>query len=199
VTGLKLNLEIDRNVQQYKLRFGMNFKLDTKHSLKRAEVKTMFFVSIMSLVSSMTYAESVLTKSATLTLSAVVNEAVSIRISPKENVTNLDLHTTQVDIPVATIYETSNSSTGYVVKARSENNSKIKNANSDNGVPYFIKYGGGESVSLSQIDKTLKEENVGGIHSSVPREVSLSFKGVPATSLVSGIYNDVITFTIESK
>lgn len=177
----------------------MNFKIDTKHSLKTVKAGLMITVSFLAVVSEVAYADSVLSKSATLTLSAKVNEAVSIRISAKENVTNLDLHTTQVDVPVATIYETSNSSTGYTVKARSENNSKIKNANSENGVPYFIKYGGGESVSLSQIDKTLKEENVGGIHSSIPREVSLSFKGVPATSLVSGIYNDVITFTIESK
>lgn len=156
-------------------------------------------LSLVSLMSNMSQADTLLTKSATLNLSAIVNEAVSIRISPKENVTNLDLHTTQVDVPVATVYETSNSSTGYIVKARSENNSRIKSANSENGVPYFIKYGGSESVSLSQMDKVLKEENVGGIHSSIPREVSLSFKGVPATSLVSGIYNDVITFTIESK
>jgi len=134
-----------------------------------------------------------------LKLSALVGEVISIRISPKGDYSNLDLTATSIDLPVATVYESSNSYTGYLLKARSENGSRIRNINSSVSVPYSLKYGGASGVSLSQEDKVIREETTGGIINTSGKEVSISFTGVPANNLVSGLYNDIITFTIESR
>lgn len=172
--------------------------MSTLTNLKKHFFKTMAISS--ALIASVGLAAEVTSsKSGTLTISAFVEEVISIRIAAKMSKSKLDLSITQTDLPVATVVETSNSSTGYIVKARSENNSNIKNINGNGAVPYTLKYGGGDSVLLSQSDKILREENLGGIYSSQEKEVTISFKGSPLSSLASGLYNDVITFTIESK
>lgn len=136
---------------------------------------------------------------ATLTISALINEIITISITPLGNYSNLNVNTTQVDVPVATIYESSNSSNGYLVKARSVNNGKIQNTSGGDNVPYMLRYGGGGAVQLSNSDQVMREQNIGGTYNSVNKDVTISFLGVPATNLKSGTYNDVITFTIESK
>lgn len=139
------------------------------------------------------------TKTSTLTISALVEELVSISITPKGNYSNLDIHTTQTDVPVATVFESSNSSKGYIVKARSENNGQIKNLSGGDSVVYHLKYGGSVPFNLSQTDQVLSDQSVGGVFSSAGKDVTISFQGMPATKLSSGTYRDIITFIIESK
>jgi hypothetical protein len=136
---------------------------------------------------------------ASITLSALVNEIISMSITPAGNYSNLNVSETQVDTLVATIYETSNSSNGYLVKARSENSGKIQSTKGADSVPYYMRYAGGGALKLSTSDQTVREQTLGGIYNSSNKSVTISFQGVPVTSLGSGIYKDTITFTIESK
>ncbi len=134
-----------------------------------------------------------------LTISGYVDEVVNLSITPKGEYGRLNLHSDSVDLPIATIFESSNASKRYLVKARSENNSKIKNADGDEHIPYHMKYGQGPLMVLSQTDQIIKDQSVGGLYSSSGKVVSISFKGVAATTLTSGLYKDTITFTIESR
>lgn len=170
---------------------------DYKNGISKISLRVL--IGLMASISSSLALASGNIKSETLVLSAFVNEVVSIKISPKGNYSNLDLSSTSIDLPVATIYESSNSSSGYFIKARSENNSTIKSVNGSVSIPYSIKYGGNEGVSLANQDKIIKNSTSTDVVNSAGSEVSISFKGVPATKLVSGLYNDIITFTIESR
>ena len=136
---------------------------------------------------------------ATLTISAHIQELISISITPIGNYSNLNVNSTQIDVPVATIYESSNSSNGYLIKARSVNNGKIQNTASTDNIPYMLRYGNGGAVQLTSNDQIMREQNIGGTYNAVNKDVTISFQGIPATNLKSGAYNDVITFTIESK
>jgi len=165
---------------------------DMKHKI------ALVVLMISSISVSSTFAES-RPSTASLTLTAIVNEVVTLAITPKGDYSNLDVHNSQTDIPVATVYETSNSNKGYLVKARSENNSYIRNLNGNDGVHYSLKYGGGPAFSLSTNDQTLSEKTEGGVYNSAPKDVTISYQGVPQTYLSAGVYRDIITFTIESK
>ena len=171
-------------------------KIDTKNFKHGVQIKLILMVSVLSLLTSRAYASST---TATVTLSALINEMVSISITPAGGNGNLNVNTSQVDVPVATVYENSNSANGYLVKARSENNGKIQSTQGADNIPYYIRYGGGTSLKLSDNDQTVKEQNIGGVYNSVNKDITISFQGVPATNLRSGSYRDIITFTIESK
>jgi hypothetical protein len=135
----------------------------------------------------------------TITLSAYVNELISISITPAGNYSNLNINENQIDALVATVFESSNSSNGYLVKARSGNGGKIQNTLGSDNIPYYVRYAGGGAVRLSDVDQTVREQRVGGVYSANSKNVTISYQGVEATKLKSGTYNDIITFTIESK
>lgn len=137
--------------------------------------------------------------SATLLLSAIVNEIIAISIAPSANNSNLNVSENQIDLLVATIYESSNSSNGYLVKARSENNGKIQSVKGKDNIPYSLRYAGGGALRLSNSDQTIREQSLGGVYTASSKSVTISFQGVPISNLSSGNYSDMITFTIESK
>ncbi len=169
----------------------MNLKLENTN-LRSFKVLSFLMMSLMSF-------NMMAGNTVHLTISGIVDEVITLSISPKGDYSNLDLHSTQIDVPVATIYESSNSSKGYIIKARSENSSQIKNVSGEDAVPYYLRYGGGPQMALTNQDQAIKEQSIGGLYSSVGKDVTISFKGIPATHLNSGIYRDVITFTIESR
>lgn len=166
--------------------------------MKLGHIAILVILVVISLINNLANAQPQNT-TAQITLSAFVNELVSISITPIGNYSNLNISKTQVDIPVATVYESSNSSNGYLVKARSENNGKIQSSSSEDNVPYILRYGGRSAIKLTNSDQTMREQVIGGTYSSINQNVTISFLGIPEANLKSGTYNDVITFTIESK
>jgi hypothetical protein len=132
-----------------------------------------------------------------LSISGSMQEYVSLSVKAKYDYSDLDSNV--IEIPIATIFETSNSNDGYLVKARSANNSKIIDQSTNTEIPYLLKYGNGKQISLENTDQTIKEQAVGGVQVSTERELKISFKDNSAKQLISGLFKDVITFTIEGR
>ena len=108
----------------------------------------------------------------------------------------LDLSKALSNEKVATITETSNSVTGYKIKAKSSNNGKLVNAGDINSfVSYALSYNN-QSVNLNQ-----NYSEITGTSSTqrgtFNRDVKISYSQ-PA-NLASGVYSDTVEFMIEAN
>jgi hypothetical protein len=132
-----------------------------------------------------------------LTLSGAVPITIDISVTAQSVATNLDLHSSQSSLLVGTIYESSNSSSGYLVKAKSLNGGKLMNGASF--VSYSFSYDGFTSnFSGPNTDEIVKTQGTPGLYSSVLSEFRISYSGTPAGSMMAGNYSDTITFTLEN-
>ncbi|MBC7711868.1 MAG: fimbrial protein [Rhizobacter sp.] len=141
-----------------------------------------------------------MTANANLALTGTITDSVSIAVTPSGNYNNLTLTTTAVDSVVASVAESSNSTAGYLILARSANASKlVHSTDATQTVGYTMKYAGGTAVTLTATDQTVKTQATGGVYSAVASAVSISYTGVTAASKRAGSYTDTITFTVQSQ
>lgn len=134
--------------------------------------------------------------SGTLTLSGTIGSIISIVVTPNAAASSLDLTSSQTDLLVGTVSESSNAINGYRILAKSTNASKIKHSTASDFVGYTMKYGGGSAVTLTTSDQAVKNQTVGGNYNGVSSNVTVSYTG--SSSLTAGSYSDLITFTIEA-
>jgi hypothetical protein len=138
---------------------------------------------------------------ATLTLQGTISEVVEIAFDSVggaiDKTVTLDLTATQTNTTIASVFEKSNSATGYDITVSSANAGKLVNSAAVAGitgeVPYTLEYDGVADVLNnpvpSRVNTTAGKESI----------VRISYTGVPATDLAAGTFNDVVTFTISAK
>ena len=135
-----------------------------------------------------------------LQLQGVVPALLSISVTPQPVATLLSLTTTQTDLLVATVNEQSNSNTGYKITVSSLNDGNLERSGGSETLTYTMKYGAtllnlsGSSVT----PVTGKTQAVSGVY-DVDTDVTISYTGQPALSMVNGTYQDTITFEISAN
>lgn len=131
----------------------------------------------------------------TLLLKGQVGQVLSISVAAESIASTLPLDVTQLDTKVATINEKSNSATGYKVKVTSANLGNLKRTSGTELFPYSLKYDGSQvNLAGSQTFSFPTSATV-----DVNKNVSVSYTGVPAGSMVAGEYVDTVTFEIAAN
>ena len=130
-------------------------------------------------------------------LTADVPIKVSLTINPVSVASSLDLSTTQTNLKVASATARSNSRTGFSVTFTSANLGKLKRVSGAEVFPYTMKVGG-LNVGLSTASGT-----VFNIDQTSPmtltRDITISYTGVAAETMVEGTYLDTVTLTIAAR
>lgn len=133
--------------------------------------------------------------SADLLLKGVVAPILEVSIAHETLASNLPLDRQVNNEKVGTITETSNSPTGYKIKARSAKGGKLVNASDVNSfVSYSLTYQGSNvplSTSATQVYTT---SNLRGTYS---KDLNISYN--QPSDLSAGSYEDTVTFTIEAN
>lgn len=137
------------------------------------------------------------TISSNLLLKAQVAKKVSLEISPLPIATALDLTTTAVNLLVAKITEHSNSKTGYKLTIISANLGKLKRDNGTELFTYNLKLDGTSLNLSSSAGRTINRSNKKPV--SINRNLTISYTGKTAESLIEGTYSDTLTIQIASK
>lgn len=135
--------------------------------------------------------------SGTLLLQGVVAKKIAISVTPEAAASTLDLETSQSNLKVATVNEQSNSKTGYKVTISSENLGKLKRTDGAEVFSYSLKYAG-SAVSLSSVSgSTFTNSSASAVN--VNKDLTISYTGVPAESMVEGTYADTLTVNIAAN
>ena len=134
--------------------------------------------------------------SATLLLQSVVPKKVAITVTAVSVASALDLSTTQADLKVATVNESSNSKTGYKVTITSANLGKLKRTDGADVFTYSLKYGG-SSVGLTTASGTVFTNPTSAIINT-NKDLNISYTGVTPESMIEGSYQDTLTLNIAS-
>jgi hypothetical protein len=132
---------------------------------------------------------------ATLNLRGTVGQVVDISLVAESDAQSLDLTTSASDKKVATVTEQSNSNVGYTVSVSSDNDGKLVHANGD-AFAYTLKYGGVDA-DLSNGGKVFSRSTTGLTNDNY--DAAVSYTGKAAATMVSGNYDDVVTFTISAN
>lgn len=160
-------------------------------------------ISIL-LVMTMTIVPTFSATTANLTLTGVVNGVLDITVIAEPAASNLDLLSSQTDLPVATVTEKSNKASGYTVSLESANavatGSNAASLNGTAGNPdkldYTLKYDG-ISVSFTGGSAIITDSTSTTSSSGVTKGLSMSYTANSA--LKEGTYEDTLTFTIAAK
>lgn len=153
----------------------------------------MIKIIIGILISSVAFAAT----TGTLLLSGNIAPTVSISVTGVGQHNNLDFTTTATDFHVANVLEKSNVSTGYKVTIASANAGQLKNGSAGQ-IAYTAKYNG-TSFSLSTTPVTVTNVTSQTNVANSLKQVSISFSGIAAESVMSGTYSDTLTFTISTN
>lgn len=131
----------------------------------------------------------------TLILRGTIPEILDVQVTPDAIASNLPLTTTQTNTKVATVLESSNSNTGYKISISSANLGKLVRTSGNEQFLYTLKYDG---VSLDLTNTVeLVRGNIEAV--TVNKNLTISYTGVDASTMVAGDYGDTITFTISSN
>lgn len=135
-----------------------------------------------------------------LLLQGVVPAVLAISVSPQPIATALDLTTTQTDLFVGSVTEQSNSNTGYKITVSSLNDGSLLRSGGAETFNYTFKYDG-QSINLvgsSNTPVTAKNQGTGGSYNT-SSDVTVSYTGVAAASMVAGTYQDTLTLEISAN
>lgn len=146
------------------------------------------FTAVLLTMSSLSFAATV----ATLQLKGTIAQNLDISIVPEAIATTLNLTQTASSLKVATLNEKSNSNTGYKVTVSSQNLGNLKNGTFL--FPYTLGYNG-QQLNLS----SPSTQTYAVAAHNVNKDVTISYTGVPADTLVAGDYVDTVTFTIAAN
>lgn len=133
----------------------------------------------------------------TVTISGLIPINTSIAVTAASGSNTLNLSSTAINQIVATVAEASNSTTGYKVTLASANAGILKNG-TVGSITYTAKYDG---LDVTLLANGTEVTNTGTTNSvvSVTKDLSISYTGVVATSLMAGTYSDTLTFTIAAN
>lgn len=131
----------------------------------------------------------------TLQLRGNVPDILSIQVNAESDATNLDLQNDQTDLKVASVLERSNSSTGYTVTIDSANDGLLVRSGGSETFSYSMKYDGA-SVDLSSSDSF---NNSAAAAVAVNKDVTISYTGQDADTMIAGDYEDTVTFSIAAN
>lgn len=134
--------------------------------------------------------------SGNLTLRGTVALVHSLTLTAESGAVLLDLSQNAVDLKVATINEKSNSSSGYKISVSSTNAGKLVRAGGTESVTYTMKYGG-SAVSLATATDVVISSTAGLANAN--KDVTISFTGAAADTMVQGAYEDTVSFTIAAN
>lgn len=133
--------------------------------------------------------------SADLILRGVVAPILEVSIAHEPLASSLPLDRQVNNEKVGTITETSNSATGYKIKARSANAGKLVNTSHINSfVNYSLTYGGNNVPMNSSATQVYTTSNLRGTYS---KDLKISYN--QPSNLSAGSYEDTVTFTIEAN
>ncbi len=135
-----------------------------------------------------------------LLLQGVVPAILAISVSPQPIATALDLTSTQTDLLIGSVSEQSNSNTGYKITVSSLNDGSLLRSGGSETFNYTFKYDG-QSINLvgsSNTPVTAKTEGTGGSYNT-SSDVTVSYTGVAAASMVAGTYQDTLTLEISAN
>jgi hypothetical protein len=132
---------------------------------------------------------------ATLLLKGNIPQILDISVNAETVAANLPLTATQTNTKVATVTESSNSNTGYRVTISSANQGKLVRVSGLEQFPYTLAYDGA-NIALTSA-QTLTRSGASAV--SVNKNVTISYTGVQASSMVAGDYTDTVTFTIAAN
>lgn len=127
-------------------------------------------------------------------LQGSVAQVISMTVTAQSIANTLDLTTTQNDLKVATVNESSNSKTGYTMTIASANLSKLKRTDGPETLSYTMKYNG-SVISLASVGGTVITNSSASVV-NVNKDVNISYTGASAATMVQGTYADTVTFTI---
>lgn len=130
-------------------------------------------------------------------LQGIVPQKISIGVASQPVAASLDLEVSQTDLKVATVNEQSNSRSGYKVTIISAGLGKLKRTDGAEVFPYTLKYGGA-IVGLSSASGSVFSNTVANAQ-SVNKDLTISYNGMSAESMVEGIYADTITLNISAN
>jgi hypothetical protein len=135
--------------------------------------------------------------SGSLLLQGSVAQVLSVVVTPEDGVhNNLDLSASPNDLKVASVNEKSNSSTGYKIFVRSDNEGELKNGEFAS-VVYDLSYDGAK-VDFKKPTDAVKVVSTGGVITD-DSDIAISYVGSPAESLPSGQYSDTVTIEIQAN
>lgn len=130
-----------------------------------------------------------------LQLRGNVPDILSIEVNAKADATNLDLQNDQTDLKIASVLERSNSSTGYTLTIDSANDGQLVRNGGSETFTYSMKYDG-SSVDLSSSDSF---NNSASAAVAVNKDVTISYTGQDADTMIAGDYEDTVTFSIAAN
>lgn len=134
--------------------------------------------------------------SGTLLLRGTVPLNLSLAVTAEAGASTLDLTATTSDLKVATINEKSNSKTGYKITVSSVNAGKLKRTDGTEVFSYTLKYGGSSVALASATDVVVS--NTAGV-ANTNKDVTISYSGAAADTMVEGAYEDTLSFTIAAN
>ena len=135
--------------------------------------------------------------SGTITLSGVVPAVTAIVITQYAASTTLDFSAGAVNLPVAGITETNNTTSGYTVLISSDNSGLLKNGTLGS-VAYTARYAT-TSFSLSSTPVMVTNVVTQSSIVSANKQVDISFTGQALGNLMQGSYSDTLTLTIQAN
>lgn len=131
------------------------------------------------------------------TLTVKGNMPLITELKIEDNNVELDLSQSQTDIHIASIFERSNSLSGYSVSVSSSNSGELISTETSDNVSYSLTYDGSE-LDLSGGSVTANSNNERTNMGGIERELLISHSGSEDDLLLSeGNYEDDLTFTIE--
>ena len=147
----------------------------------------------MSIVTTSAYSAT----TSSILLKSTVPKKVAITVTPVSIASALDLSTSQSDLKVATVNESSNSKTGYKVTITSSNLGKLKRTDGSEVFSYSLKYGG-SAVGLSTASGSVFTSTAASVIST-NKDLNVSYSGSAPESMIEGSYQDTLTINIASN
>jgi hypothetical protein len=136
---------------------------------------------------------------------AVINDTITLTITPTASASNLPLTNTQVGLNVGSISIMANCQNGYLLKASSTNAGSLVNINvatpgANDKINYALKFGV-VPVTLSNTATTFSTVSNATMYPSSQYlgNLTMDYTGVSSGSRTAGTYQDILTFTLQSQ
>jgi len=150
-----------------------------------------FLLATFLVASSSTFAAA----TGTLIISGTISPVNDLTITPTVDATNLNIIAGETAKLVASATETSNSLTGYKIRMKSLNSSKLVNTvNATYHTNYTISYNGGSYLTLSNVDQDVK--NVSSLSGLTTQNSDIKVNVTAYPTGPAGVYSDTITVSI---
>lgn len=156
--------------------------------------KLLIAASLLTLTSTAAFADT----TGTLLLLGIVQKKLSIVVTATTEASALNLGTSASNLKVAGVAEQSNSKGGYQVTLKSANAGKLKRSGSSDVFSYSLKYAGA-AVDLSQATGSIVTNTATAGVVNVNKDITISYTGAAAETMLEGEYSDTLTLNIATN